>query len=180
MKIKGARKMKKEKKEITTTKRLVFDLLQIVIIAILMGMAVQFFCKPTIISGDSMNPTLENEDFYLLNRVEVWTKSIDFNDIIVFKTEEERLLIKRVIGLPGDKVEVKEGKVFINEKVIKEDYINDVYTDGELEVVVPENAYFVLGDNRLPGRSLDSRYDEVGFVEHGDVVGTTLLRVLPW
>lgn len=175
----GSKKMKSEKKNTPTAKRLIFDLLQILIIAVLMGMAVQFFCKPTVISGDSMNPTLENEDFYLLNRLEVWTKTIDSRDIVVFKTETDRLFIKRVIGLPGDKVAVKKGKVLVNDKVIAEDYINDVYTDGELEVVVPENAYFVLGDNRLPGRSLDSRYDEVGFVKHGDIIGTTMLRVRP-
>lgn len=172
--------MKREKKEINTFKRLVFDLVQIFAIAILLGMAVQFFFKPTVISGDSMNPTLENEDFYLLNRVEVWSKTIDSKDVVVFKKGENRLLVKRVIGLPGDKVEVKKGKVWVNDKIVSEDYINGDFTDGELEVTVPENAYFVLGDNRLPGRSLDSRYDEVGFVEHGDIIGTTMLRVRPW
>lgn len=171
--------MKKAKKELTKNERLFFDILQIIMIAAVMGLAVQFLFKPTVVSGDSMNPTLTNGDFYLLNRFEVWNKTIDSKDIVVFKTDSERLFIKRVIGLPGDKVEIANGEVFVNGKALKEDYINDVYTDGQLSVTVPEKAFFVLGDNRLPGRSLDSRFEELGFVSHKDVVGTTLIHI-PW
>ncbi|MBE9032045.1 signal peptidase I, partial [filamentous cyanobacterium LEGE 11480] len=83
--------------------------------------------------------------------------------------------IKRVIGLPGEKIEVKEGKVFINDKVIQENYTKEIpnYTWGPKQV--PENSYVVFGDNR--NNSYDSHYWD--FVPHGKIVGRAIVRFWP-
>ena len=89
------------------------------------------------------------------------------------------MLIKRVVGLPGETVEVRDGMVYINGEVLEEDYTKDGITNGEVApVIIPENDYFCLGDNRL--HSTDSRFMEVGLVDAEDLVGQVIFRLYPF
>ena len=106
-------------------------------------------------------------------------------DVIIFETNlktdagDEKLLIKRVIGLPGDVVSIKEGKVYVNGNMIDDSYTKDQFTNGELEdVVVPENKLFCLGDNRMV--SVDSRSTDVGFVDYEQIIGKAVFRIYPF
>ena len=104
-------------------------------------------------------------------------------DIIIFKfpdNENERY-VKRVIGLPGEKVTIKEGQVFINESTepLKEEYIKEEWTNaaGPYEFEVPEGCYFVMGDNR--NDSNDSRSTSIGQIDKREILGKVLFLVLP-
>ena len=89
------------------------------------------------------------------------------------------LLIKRIIGLPGDKISVSDGVVYRNGEALVEDYTMEGFTTGEVaEMVVPEGEMFVMGDNRTV--SLDSRSEEVGCVDMEEILGKAVFRLYPF
>ena len=108
-------------------------------------------------------------------------------DIIVFHTElktetgSEKLLIKRIIGLPGDVIDIEDGLVYLNGELLEEDYIPAGGTmphDARSHFEVPEDSLFCLGDNR--GVSKDSRYSDVGYIKIDEVVGKAVIRLYPF
>ena len=106
-------------------------------------------------------------------------------DVIVFRSEllddegNEKCLIKRVIGLPGDVVEIKTGYVYLNGEKIDEPYVKEQGISGEMDAVtVPENQLFVMGDNR--GVSEDSRSARVGTISEDTIVGKVFIRLYPF
>lgn len=111
-------------------------------------------------------------------------------DIVIFpdpdKKEDEKgqveKLIKRIIGLPGDTVEIKKGHVYINGELLEEDYVKEDWSDGTgsdgISVVVPEGCYFMMGDNRKT--SLDARFWENKFVKREDIIGKAWLVYWPF
>ncbi len=141
--------------------------------------------QPTIVSGQSMYPTLEDNDYLLINKL-AYKKGIPTRgDILVFKsdliddkTNHKKNLVKRVIALPGEHILIKNNEVYINGKYLIEDYLNDVYTDGDIDIVVPNNHVFTMGDNRP--KSGDSRNSEIGTVPLDNVIGEVALRAYPF
>lgn len=138
----------------------------------------------TTVRGESMDPTLNNNDRLLLKKygATLQIEKYDRGDIVVFKSpleKDKRLFIKRIIGLPGDKINILDGKVFVNDKCIEETYIkNNSYTKELLygeNFTVPEGEIFVVGDNRLRGGSNDSR--SFGSIPLEDIKGKVILRV---
>ncbi len=163
------------------TKELVKD----VIIAGIIAAGVLTFIRPTIVRQHSMQPTLNNNDYIITYRRAYSSHSPKRGDIIVFKSDlvdengKNKLLVKRVIGLPGDTISIHDGQVYIDGKMIEEDYTKDGTTNGDIEgAKVPDNKYFVMGDNRLV--SVDSRYAEVGFVKKSDIKGKVVIRLFPF
>lgn len=155
------------------------------IVAALIAFLILQFIKPTIVKESSMQPTLYENNYIFLSKQSYNFGDPQRGDIIVFHTNltnqdgEEKLLIKRVIGLPGDTISVLEGDVFINEEKQKEEYIFEEFTSGYLEnFVVPEGQLFVMGDNRAV--SLDSRAEEIGCVNIDDVIGKAFFRLYPF
>ncbi|HKK95689.1 MAG TPA: signal peptidase I [Anaerovoracaceae bacterium] len=155
-----------------------------ILIALVIAIIVLQFIKPTIVKESSMEPTLYENNYILLNRQAYAFDEPNRGDIIVFKSEildkngNKKWLIKRIVGIPGDVITIANGKVQINGKLFEEDYLKDGVTDGELiGYEVPSDEYFVMGDNRLV--SLDSRYDEVGTVEKDRITGKAFFRLYP-
>jgi signal peptidase I len=105
---------------------------------------------PVLVHGESMSPTLSDNDFLIINKMD---HSYERFDIVVFKYNKD-LLIKRVIGLPGETVEYKDNELYINSKKLDVPFEFEYTKDFKYEV--PESEYFVLGDNR--DNSKDSRY----------------------
>jgi len=155
------------------------------VVAALIAFLIMQFVKPTIVKESSMQPTLFENNYIFLSKQAYSFGDPKRGDIIVFHTNlttqkgEEKLLIKRIIGLPGDKISIVEGEVFINDEKQNEEYILDGFTSGYLEnFVVPENKVFVMGDNRAV--SLDSRAEEIGCIYIDKIVGKAFFRLYPF
>ena len=129
------------------------------------------------IPSESMVPTLNVGDRLFVTRI-YNPEKLKRGDIVVFHSDEKNEdMIKRLIGLPGDKVVIKDGIVTVNGETLKENYIGtaDIYS-GEFEV--PEGKYFFLGDNRY--WSLDSRYWENPYIDGSKIKGKAQIKVYPW
>ncbi|HEY9623625.1 MAG TPA: signal peptidase I [Crinalium sp.] len=142
-----------------------------------------FVAEARYIPSGSMEPTLQINDHLIIDKISYDFSSPKRGDIVVFNPTEtlqqenfHDAFIKRMIGLPGETVQVKNGKVYIDGSAIKENYIaaRPDYNWGP--VVVPSNSYLVLGDNR--NNSYDSHY--WGFVPRQDIVGRAVFRFFPF
>ncbi|MDD3453460.1 MAG: signal peptidase I [Bacilli bacterium] len=133
-----------------------------------------FIITPVTVDGPSMENTLQNNEFLILNKFDNTYKR---NDIIVFEFQEEKL-IKRIIGLPGDKLEIVNNKLYINGEYVEEKYKKDEpeYVDNMEEITIQDNYYFVMGDNR--SESFDSRY--FGAIKENTILGTVSIRLFPF
>lgn len=134
--------------------------------------------------GQSMSGTLENGEIVLVNRFVYKLFTPKANDIVVFLpngNEKSHYYIKRVIAVPGDTVQIKDGKVYVNDEPFTEE-IADPYVENGLlaeePILVEEDEYFVLGDNR--GNSEDSRYANIGNVKKEHILGKAWFIISPW
>lgn len=163
-------------------KSLVID----IIIAVILAAAVLFFIRPTVVKQTSMQDTLNPNDYIIMYKRAYVANEPQRGDIVIFESDladEEgngKLLIKRVIGLPGDSIDIIDDQVYLNDELFEEDYIRDGVTppaDGT-HFEVPEGEYFMMGDNRIV--SVDSRYEEVGYVAKDLIKGKAVLRLFPF
>ena len=154
--------------------------LAVIILAIMVTIA---FGKRVKVSDSSMNPTLENAQTVCIDRLRYKIFKPKKGDIIAFApqgSERSVVQVKRVVGTPGDKIQIKKGKLYINGEVQKDEFsAEDIKNAGicETELTVEDDHYFVLGDDR--NNSEDSRYDTVGNVSSADIIGKVWIRVSP-
>ena len=139
-----------------------------------------FFIDPVRVDGVSMNTTLQNGEVMILNKIIYRNNDIKRFDIVVIK-EANKLLIKRVIGLPGEKIEYKDNVLYINGEKVEDPYPSTATDDFSIEdighVKVPGDTYFVIGDNRSD--SLDSRYPQVGVINKTQILGRAKFVIWP-
>lgn len=131
-----------------------------------------FVVSPIRVNGASMNPTLNDKDIMLLDEISYHFSDIQRFDIVVVK-EEDEYLIKRVIGLPGEVVEYKNDKLYIDGKYVKEDFKHKETFD--FSTTLGKDEYFIMGDNRT--NSTDSRV--FGPISRDKIMGKTSLTILP-
>lgn len=157
-----------------------------VAIAVVIAVIVMQFIKPTIVKQRSMQPNFYTNDYLFISKqsYKLFGGQPQRGDVIVFKSKledaegETKMLIKRVIGVPGDVISIHDGKVYINGKEIDDSYTMDSYTNGDIkELVVPADHLFCMGDNRAV--SIDSRSESVGLVSYDDIIGKVVFRVFP-
>ena len=136
------------------------------------------FIKPTIVHGDSMEPSLHDGDYLLVSKAAYKISEPKKGDIVIFPvTEEKKLYIKRVVGVPGDVISIEKGVVYINGNEDTETATLEGYTSGDIkDYIVPDGEIFVMGDNRM--NSIDSR--EIGTQKISDIKGVVLFRVWPF
>ena len=132
-----------------------------------------FFFSPIRVNGTSMHPSLQDKEFMILSKIGL-KQGINRFDIVVVQ-ENNKYIIKRVIGLPGESVMYKDSKLYINGKVIEDNYSKTTTNDFD-NVVLGENEYFVMGDNRAV--SSDSRI--IGPVNIKNIKGKTNLIIFPF
>lgn len=129
------------------------------------------FIQPTVVVGESMTPNFKSLDYVLVNK---FNPKLDYNDVITFP-DDDRILIKRIVGKPGDHIEIKNNSVYRNGKKIKELYTKEK-TEAGIDfnnVYLDENSYYVLGDHRTD--SMDSRV--FGTVNKNNIIGKVIIRI---
>ena len=171
---------KKEKKSMPIWIQLVLLVVMVVILRNVMG--------TVLVKGSSMEPNFNHGDFVFVNKLSTSVGSPDYGDVVICKLDEGsgyENIIKRVIGLPGDEIEIVENEdvydLYVNGEYIEEDFLGEpMMTCGNIEYPfeVPENSYFVMGDNR--NESLDSRRESVGAIHKSDLMGKVVLRLYPF
>ena len=138
-----------------------------------------FLYQPVKVEGTSMMPSLEDQERIFVNKFVYRLESIQRGDIVVFRypRDPSKSFIKRVIGLAGDRVQIDNGRVYVNGRLLDEDYVPSAYEDERSysEIVVPANSYFVLGDHR--SLSNDSR--DFGSVNQSYIYGKAVFGYWP-
>jgi signal peptidase I len=156
--------------------RFLVDVLETLVLAVVLFVSINLISARIRVDGDSMNPTLISGEYVIVNRVSYRLGSPQRGDIIVFHfpRDPREEYIKRVIGLPGDQVEINQGQVYVNGQPLEESYLK-VKTNYSGTWQVPEGQLFVLGDNR--NNSSDSH--DWGTVPMDYVVGKAILVYWP-
>lgn len=159
-------------------KKFIKELIPYVIIVLVVVLIRTFLVTPVIVSGDSMVPTLKDKQILLLNKINYRFNDIKRFDVVVIELENKEI-IKRVIGLPGEEVQYKNNSLYIDGHEVENDYNFDT-DDFSLKTIcncneIPEDKYLVLGDNRKV--SADSRI--IGLIDIKDIKGSVELSVWP-
>lgn len=153
-------------------KKFIKDLIPYVVILVVVVLIRTFIVTPVRVNGTSMVPTLDGGEIMILNKLGY----IDRYDIVVLDIEEEEEeLIKRIIGLPGETVEIKNNEVYINDELLGEEYGYGVTYNID-KITLKDDEYFVLGDNRIVSK--DSRV--FGAIKKENIKGTTKFVVYPF
>ena len=145
---------------------------------------IHYVGQRTEVQGSSMEPTLQNADNLIVDKISYRVREPQRFDIIVFpfQFEEDTYYIKRIIGMPGEKVRIDwDGTVYIDGEALEEGYGLEVIQDpGRAvdEIELGEDEYFVLGDNR--NNSTDSRAELVGNIHKDDIIGRAWVRIYPF
>ena len=161
-----------------------WEFLKVIIIAALVVLPIRYFLfQPFIVKGDSMIPNFQSGDYLIVDEISYRLGAPQRGDVVVLKypLDTSQRFIKRIIGLPGETVEIKNGKITISkdgENLVldeKKYLLDPLTTDGDARIALSNGEYFVLGDNRK--FSYDSR--RWGALPRGDIIGRAVFRVFP-
>lgn len=174
---------KKEKKGMPFLLQLVLLVVMVVILRNVMG--------TVLVKGSSMEPNFNHGDLVFINKLSTSIGSPEYGDIVICEMKDDfayENIIKRIIGLPGDEIEIVENEdneeiydLYVNGELVEEPFLGEpMMSNGDIEYPfeVPENCYFVMGDNR--NASTDSRRESVGAIPKEDLMGKVVLRLYPF
>lgn len=186
--ISGGGGEKTEEPSLTKGQKIRNALVELIIYGVIIVLCIVFVpryvIQRTIVDGTSMESTLQDEDNLLVEKVSYHLSEPKRFDVIVFYPfgkENEAYYIKRVIGLPGETIQIVGDTIYINGEALEEDYGKDPMTKSGIAkepLTLGEDEYFVLGDNRTV--SEDSRYPEIGPVTKDKIAGRAVLRIYPF
>lgn len=169
----------------SSAKRTIFaiiDFIKTTIIVVFLALVIRLFVvQPFIVEGQSMLPTFNNSDYLITEKISYLFRSPKRGEVVIFHPPDNPSVnyIKRLVGLPGDKIEVKNQNVYVNSQKINEPYLtsNDQTKAAtqDFSLMLREGEYFVLGDNR--NHSRDSR--EIGPIPYSSIVSRIWVRLLP-
>lgn len=153
-------------------KRIIKELVPYIIIVVVVVLIRTFIATPVRVDGDSMNKTFKNGDILILYKL---SKINRFDVIVLHEEKDNEKIIKRVIGMPGDTVAIKDGEIYINDEKIDDEYAYGMTSDYE-RITLKSDEYFILGDNRLISK--DSRY--FGPIKEKEIKGKVVFRIFPF
>jgi len=162
----------------------IWEIAKIVIIAAVIVIPIRYFLfQPFFVRGQSMDPNFENGDYLIVDEISYRFSEPQRGEVIVFKYPEDpsHRFIKRIVGLPGETLEIKDGKVIIyrdgvSQVLDESEYLSNSVTTGDFQITLGENEYFVLGDNR--SFSFDSR--KFGVLPRDKIIGRVIFRAWPF
>ncbi|MBQ6393006.1 MAG: signal peptidase I [Eubacterium sp.] len=168
--------------------REILDLvIYVAVVALIVYLILHFVGQRTVVNGDSMDNTLKDGQSLIMDKISYRFHDPERFDIVIFPGPEENgenpYFIKRVIGLPGETVQILDGKVYIDGEQLQEDVYGitdtiDYPGIAEEPLTLGDDEYFCMGDNRPV--SFDSRYKEVGPVTRGEFIGKVWIRIWPF
>ena len=152
--------------------KIIKEILPYVLIIIAVILIRTFIITPVRVDGASMDQTLEDGQILLLYKL----ANVDYGDIVVLDEKKEgEIIIKRIIGMPGDTVSIRNNTIYVNGEEVEEDYAYGETSDYE-EITLDDDEYFILGDNRPISK--DSRY--FGPVKEDEIIGKVIFRLWPF
>lgn len=171
-----------EKKEVSVAREMISTVIYMAFVMCAVLLFLRFVAQRTCVNGDSMNDTLQSGDNLMVDKLSYRFKDPERFDIIVFPYEhqENTYYIKRIIGLPGETVQVKNGSIYIDGELLTEPYGKEPMERAGIAgepVKLAQDEYFVLGDNR--NNSSDSRDPSVGNIHRDRIVGKAFIRIWP-
>lgn len=171
------RKKQRQQREI-----IIQYVLKIAGVILLAFLLVRFVCFSFTIQGDSMAPTIQKGEKHLVNRLIYQIKGPSRYDVIVFKTDDKNgnYYVKRVIALPGEKIQIKNGRIYVNGKKTRAYSKQLILSPGlaSEEITLKSKQYFVVGDNY--NNSEDSRSASVGNIKRENIIGKVSIKYWPW
>jgi len=166
-----------------TLKEILSTSLYLLVVVVLCFLFIKFVGQRSLVIGSSMETTLSDNDNLVLDKITYRFNDPERFDVIVFpfRNGEKKNYIKRIIGLPGETVQIdSSGNIYINGEILEESYGREVILNPGLAadpIILGDDEYFVMGDNR--NHSEDSRFSEVGKVSRDEILGRAWLRVYP-
>ncbi|MCM1496939.1 MAG: signal peptidase I [Clostridium sp.] len=177
-----AKKIKEE--DVSIIREIIGMLIYIAFLVFAIWVIITFVGQRTTVSGDSMNNTLEDGDNLWIDKLSYHLKDPERFDIVVFPYQDSKVYyIKRIIGLPGEKIRIdEEGVIYVNGTPLDEDYGLETIKPSMIgragkDIILGEDEYFVIGDNR--NDSKDSRFEEVGNIRRDELKGKAAIRIWP-
>lgn len=129
-----------------------------------------------VVSGNSMEPTLNDGEKILVNKLAYLFSKPQRGDLVLVNAEG-KTWVKRIVGLPDEQIEIKDGGIKINNKILYESYIKEIHTYGDQRTFLAPGQFYVLGDNREPNQSVDSRI--LGPVSLKNILGKVVVQMSP-
>ena len=171
-----------EKSKLSVLKEIFGFLIYVAVVVGITFLIITFVGQRTYVSGSSMENTLSDGDNLIVDKITYRFTDPQRFDIIVFPFQygEKVYYIKRIIGLPGETIRVQDGEIYVDGEILKESYGREVMRSSgiaEDPIVLGEDEYFVLGDNR--NDSMDSRDPSVGLIKRDHIIGRAWMRVWP-
>lgn len=179
-----------EKKKEKKTKKGMSVLMQLVLLAVLV-VVLRNVMGTVLVKGSSMEPNFNHGDLVFINKLSPSVASLDYGDVVICEMEDDfayENIIKRIVGLPGDEIEIVENEddeeiydLYVNGELVEEPFLGEpMMTAGNIEYPyeVPEDSYFVMGDNR--NASTDSRKKSVGAIPKENLMGKVVFRLYPF
>ncbi len=162
----------------STARRMLLELIETILLALFLFLAINFVSARIRVDGVSMEPTFQLGDYVVVNRLAYRAGDIERGDVVVFPAPNSPEIdyIKRVIALPGDRVAIYNGAVVVNGVTLQEPYILELQGGNYAERIVPDGYVFVMGDNR--NNSDDSR--SWGFLAVENIIGKAIFRYWPF
>ena len=167
--------------DLREAREFIIDSSKMILTIVLVIVFIMYIATIQQIVGSSMSPRYESQDIVILNKLHYIFFDVKRFDVVSFEYDSTKYLIKRVIGLPGDKIEYKDNVLYVNGEKITEDFLDKNIKTENFSLAslgyqkIPKDMYLVLGDNRED--SLDSR--EIGLIKKKDILGKVSLKIWP-